>query len=532
MICEVAWSSRPPRTGSIAAARTATGPWSMRPVVPSAKDGLHCGKASSNTKEASCRVVPSAKDGLHCGGCHLYGHLPGGTGRPVRQGRAPLRQRDHHHVLVHSGGRPVRQGRAPLRQQPGRRPGGAGVRSSRPPRTGSIAALTSSTRWWPRPRSSRPPRTGSIAAWPCAATSPVQPHRRPVRQGRAPLRRVMPHRHEEPADVSSRPPRTGSIAALGLQLGATRWSSRPVRQGRAPLRPWTSGCGDATPSRSSRPPRTGSIAAPQPLCGAQNRCHVVPSAKDGLHCGASMVRGQVRQIMRSSRPPRTGSIAANSGDSCGSSGWECRPVRQGRAPLRPARLPGARSQDRGRRPVRQGRAPLRPLLRQRVVRGGGAVVPSAKDGLHCGPPGSSGSLFANARSSRPPRTGSIAAMQPTPSSRRPRCVVPSAKDGLHCGSTAPAISRRRCSVVPSAKDGLHCGRNSASRSGQAWSRPVRQGRAPLRLWGAMLIGAYLVLSSRPPRTGSIAANRRTFYLRKVATSSRPPRTGSIAAPCP
>jgi len=37
-------------------------------------------------------------------------------------------------------------------------------------------------------------------------------------------------------------------------------------------------------------------------------------------------------------------------------------------------------------------------------------------------------------------------------------VVPSAKDGLHCGPDAIADGRLTMAVVPSAKDGLHCGR--------------------------------------------------------------------------
>jgi len=37
------------------------------PVVPSAKDGLHCGIAGGHHDLGADRVVPSAKDGLHCG---------------------------------------------------------------------------------------------------------------------------------------------------------------------------------------------------------------------------------------------------------------------------------------------------------------------------------------------------------------------------------------------------------------------------------------------------------------------------------
>jgi len=188
--------------------------YSPATVVPSAKDGLHCGvwyvgctpaavdrssrpprtgsiaaRLSAACAQPSDPVVPSAKDGLHCGGCGDGGHEGGEAGRPVRQGRAPLRLDPGAGCGLDQLGRPVRQGRAPLR-----------------PRRGPPAD--------PRVR------------------------RRPVRQGRAPLRpeRVIGDRRA--AGGSSRPPRTGSIAA------ATRWA-------------WP-----RSSSRSSRPPRTGSIAAP------------------------------------------------------------------------------------------------------------------------------------------------------------------------------------------------------------------------------------------------------------------------------
>jgi len=182
--------------------------------------------------------------------------------------------------------------------------------SSRPPRTGSIAARLGGLHQRAAVRSSRPPRTGSIAA-----TRTAPPTRasggRPVRQGRAPLR---PRDHH----------RVGPGPA-----------SRPVRQGRAPLR---------------------HLAHRRDLVRPGD---VVPSAKDGLHCGGPQPR-----VMGCSRDSR-------------------RPVRQGRAPLR---LDDADRPDRraGGRPVRQGRAPLR---RGPAAAGAGAsvaVVPSAKDGLHCG----------------------------------------------------------------------------------------------------------------------------------------------------
>jgi len=85
-------------------------------------------------------------------------------------------------------------------------------------------------------------------------------------------------------------------------------------------------------------------------------------------------------------------------------------------------------------------------------------------------------------------------------------------------------------VVPSAKDGLHCGYAGlgTARHGTA-SRPVRQGRAPLRLFGWKTITDEATESSRPPRTGSIAATPPRPASSAPLSSSRPPRTGSIAA---
>jgi len=159
---------------------------------------------------------------------------------------------------------------------------------------------------------------------------------------------------------SSRPPRTGSIAATTRRpTGSSRQSRRPVRQGRAPLRQRPGGRRHQHPPASSRPPRTGSIAAVAATVifalasgvvpSAKDGLHcgwtwaafrpatglVVPSAKDGLHCGFLPVPpGPVPGIW-SSRPPRTGSIAAEV--TAWPPDWDLtgRPVRQGRAPLRP-----------------------------------------------------------------------------------------------------------------------------------------------------------------------------------------------------
>jgi len=180
---------------------------------------------------------------------------------------------------------------------------------------------------------------------------------------------------------------------------------RPVRQGRAPLRP---------------------VAADRGVAPQQ----VVPSAKDGLHCGGLLRRGRVK----SRRVVPSAKDGLHCGFGAGTSSTHriaCRPVRQGRAPLRRA-WASRRTRGRWRRPVRQGRAPLRHDRGLPGPAGWRGVVPSAKDGLHCGPI---------------------------------RDIRPS------CGMK----------VVPSAKDGLHCGKTPAGyKSADSLSRPVRQGRAPLR----------------------------------------------------
>jgi len=189
--------------------------------------------------------------------------------------------------------------------------------------------------------SSRPPRTGSIAAGP-ASWGP-----------------------ESGSGASSRPPRTGSIAASASPAGGSRrWRGRPVRQGRAPLRP------------------AGQLRV------AVRQRQVVPSAKDGLHCGyAADAFVQAAEVRR--------------------------PVRQGRAPLRQYGA-GYQSPPVLCRPVRQGRAPLRQEL-----------------GFEVG---------AGVESSRPPRTGSIAAVGRDADRRVSGAVVPSAKDGLHCGQPTNLLS--------------------------------------------------------------------------------------------
>jgi len=231
------------------------------PVVPSAKDGLHCGDVICREPARSRKVVPSAKDGLHCG----------------RVGKGVLRRWD---AVVPSA------------------------------KDGLHCGFISATANCRDVKSSRPPRTGSIAALWAARTIAAAEARRPVRQGRAPLRPA----HSE----------------------ASGWYSQKV----------------------------------------------VPSAKDGLHCGLIL------------------SYSARAASAC-------RPVRQGRAPLRHRGGPRVAVHRAG-RPVRQGRAPLRHGGRSASA-GRSRVVPSAKDGLHCGDC-CAVALRSRNRSSRPPRTGSIAAL--------------------------------------------------------------------------------------------------------------------------
>jgi len=65
--------------------------------------------------------------------------------------------------------------------------------------------------------------------------------------------------------------------------------------------------------------------------------------------------------------------------------------------------------------------------------------------------------------SRPVRQGRAPLRQALPVPRKPgdEDVVPSAKDGLHCGDIISGTSPSLTLVVPSAKDGLHCGRVNA-----------------------------------------------------------------------
>jgi len=184
------WSSRPPRTGSIAASADQSGPGAALAVVPSAKDGLHCGCRSPRASWALTSVVPSAKDGLHCG-------------------RVRRRTLDRSFQVVPSA------------------------------KDGLHCGTEHKADRIPDEKSSRPPRTGSIAALNTRQTE-YQTKSRPVRQGRAPLR------HEQ------------------LVGGAGALAGRPVRQGRAPLR---------LAHGVERQQGTG----------------VVPSAKDGLHCGGDFL---------------------------------------------------------------------------------------------------------------------------------------------------------------------------------------------------------------------------------------------------
>jgi len=353
-----------------------------RLVVPSAKDGLHCGApvppvTTANRSQSSrpprtgsiaapkpslrgCMsrcVVPSAKDGLHCGVLATYSSPPSGSSRPVRQGRAPLRlpvgdRRGPARRVVPSAKDGLHCGRT----QDGNRYALTGVVPSakdglhcgmeRWPKALTSARVVPSAKdgihcgalpvppgWLTPTVSSRPPRTGSIAAGGLPRTVPAA-KRRPVRQGRAPLRPEERRLIVLTAVRSSRPPRTGSIAAENARA-------------HPPL-----------VYMSSRPPRTGSIAAVLGRPGRRDRERVVPSAKDGLHCGPAGTPGlpgaRGRRPVRQGRAPlRHRPVAA------GQPARRCRPVRQGRVPLRPRGRRMVLPSPEG-RPVRQGRAPLRP----------------------------------------------------------------------------------------------------------------------------------------------------------------------------
>jgi len=114
------------------------------------------------------------------------------------------------------------------------------------------------------------------------------------------------------------------------------------------------------------------------------------------------------------------------------------------------------------RPVRQGRAPLR--QRHVVGVGGrdGDVVPSAKDGLHCGPSGVVSSSFSSSRVVPSAKDGLHCGMKSGGGGWSFLNVVPSAKDGLHCGCASLSCRTAIACVVPSAKDGLHCGEDTGA----------------------------------------------------------------------
>jgi len=128
------------------------------------------------------------------------------------------------------------------------------------------------------------------------------------------------------------------------------------------------------------------------------------------------------------------------------------------------------------------------------------VVPSSADGLHCGTSQRSRSTRSTP-SSRPQRTGSIAARSGKPRWRWPTLVVPSSADGLHCGECPDHGPQCPGDVVPSSADGLHCG----------WTSSFRPASEATR-------------SSRPQRTGSIAATTLTADSRRGA-AGRPVLSG-------
>jgi len=235
-------------------------------------------------------------------------------GRPVRQGRAPLRPDARRVEGWRYGGRPVRQGRAPLRPD---RPDHARHRARRVVPSAKdglhcgchivLDGIDEVLLVVPSAKDGLHCGGAGLLIPTTTAT------RRPVRQGRAPLRPGTTKTVRHCTPESSRPPRTGSIAALSLLIhNLKRVARRPVRQGRAPLRPHPGMNGGERRPESSRPPRTGSIAAGFAARRGAGPRRVVPSAKDGLHCGAaSACAFDGGGACGSSRPPRTGSIAAH-----------------------------------------------------------------------------------------------------------------------------------------------------------------------------------------------------------------------------
>ena len=259
-----------------------------------------------------------------------------------------------------------------------------------------------------------------------------------------------------------------------------RGGRHPVLLGRAPLRHALVGAARAVAVASSRPTRTGSIAArPGARLGAAASDEVIPSYSDGLHCGNLAVLLDLNAEI---------------------------------------------------------------------------VIPSYSDGLHCGERALAADAQVTAPSSRPTRTGSIAAtgnMQDHPASSS---VIPSYSDGLHCGIPSAENWNEELKVIPSYSDGLHCGlwcchaivwgigvipSYSDGLQCGALDRPLRRddcerhpvllGRAPLRRSHLGAVIVRIERSSRPTRTGSIAAGNLGLPCHLLSWSSRPTRTGSIAA---
>ena len=205
-----------------------------------------------------------------------------------------------------------------------------------------------------------------------------------------------------------------------------------------------------------------------------------------------------------------------------------------------------------RRPVLSGRAPLR-RFGDRAAHQPGLVVPSSADGLHCGAVERRVHRRRCCWSSRPQRTGSIAAF----AGLRCRCgpagrPVLSGRAPLRQLHIVTAVRQPAGRPVLSGRAPLRL-LVGFDRAGRSLGRPVLSGRAPLRptaLWGrGEDILCRPVLSGRAPLRRRSAAILGRFPgpvvpssadglhcgsgigrdLTILEASSRPQRTGSIAA---
>ena len=278
----------------------------------------------------------------------------------------------------------------------------------------------------------------------------------------------------------------------------------PVLLGRAPLRLRTAYCSASQPRR--HPVLLGRAPLRPEQCAGDLRevRRVIPSYSDGLHCGSIFDRDT-------------------------SGGSACHPVLLGRAPLR-RRSGNPRAVLCRRHPVLLGRAPLRRRL---------DGLPRPQSGGH---PVLLGRAPLRREPGRVPRLE--VARHPVLLGRAPlrprhpwRSTVTRMRHPVLLGRAplrrGAACCRASCGpgVIPSYSDGLHCG-IAISKSTSRWviCHPVLLGRAPLRqqqprqLKEPARVGHPVLLGRAPLRQGCGAASSG-----RAMRSSRPTRTGSIAA---